>query len=333
MRFLHPIAAIPLGFCLLYAQEPDAWDFVPGERILLFDDYSDMPRGAAPPHWKVRGATMRLVEGRLAATDGQESILWPNITKWPKNFTIEMEVNIKPSAEDSAPPRTLDWSFLTSDDSWTMHAAFDLNTPNECSLLLEIAGGESQSQTCRIQTGLPNKIAIWSQGGRIRVYVNGERVVDINQVEFAFDKVSLRINGGSPLPVALGPVRIAESAPDFSQTLFSSGRYVSHGILFDVNSDQIKPESKPVLEQISDALLAQSALKLRIEGHTDSSGDPAKNLELSRRRAASVKSALVDLGVGADRLTNEGFGDTKPAAKNDTPQGRAENRRVEFVKI
>ena len=72
---------------------------------------------------------------------------------------------------------------------------------------------------------------------------------------------------------------------------------------------------------------------MRIEGHTDSSGDAAKNLDLSKRRAASVKGALVKLGIGADRLTTDGLGQTKPMAPNETPQGRAENRRVEFVKL
>jgi outer membrane protein OmpA-like peptidoglycan-associated protein len=85
---------------------------------------------------------------------------------------------------------------------------------------------------------------------------------------------------------------------------------------------------------IAEALAKQSALKLRIEGHTDSSGDAAKNLDLSKRRAESVKNALVSqFGIGADRLTTEGLGHTKPLGPNDTPQSRANNRRVEFAKI
>ena len=89
-----------------------------------------------------------------------------------------------------------------------------------------------------------------------------------------------------------------------------------------------------MLQQIAEALAAQPAVKLRIEGHTDSSGDPAKNLDLSKRRAEAVKNALVKQhNLAADRMTTEGLGDTKPTAKNDTPQGRAENRRVEFVKL
>jgi outer membrane protein OmpA-like peptidoglycan-associated protein len=113
----------------------------------------------------------------------------------------------------------------------------------------------------------------------------------------------------------------------------STGKYISHAIQFDTGSDQLRPESINVIKEVAAALQKQPALKLRIEGHTDSTGDAAKNLDLSKRRAESVKGALIRLGIGADRLTTEGLGQTKPMAPNDTPQGRAENRRVEFVKV
>jgi outer membrane protein OmpA-like peptidoglycan-associated protein len=136
------------------------------------------------------------------------------------------------------------------------------------------------------------------------------------------------------VPILITRVRIAESSPDFSKTILSSGRFVTHGIQFDVNSDQLRPESAPVLKMVADALAPNASLKLRIEGHTDSSGDAAKNLDLSKRRAESVKNALVTrYGIAADRLTTEGFGQTKPLSPNDTPQGKANNRRVEFVKM
>ncbi|HEY3439675.1 MAG TPA: OmpA family protein [Paludibaculum sp.] len=332
MRLATYVLFFVMGMGPLCAQEPDAWDFVPGEKLLLYDDYTDMPRGASPPHWKARGSAMRLVDGRLVAAPG-ETTLWPNITKWPSNFTIEMEADLKKSPNPDVPPRNVDWTFLAGEDTWTMHIGFGLSAEGGCEMLMEIADpGENQRSPCKIRSDKPNKFAIWSQDGRLRAYVNGDRILDMNQVKFKFDRVSLRIGPGE-VPFSLGPVRIAESMPDFSQSFFASGRYVTHGILFDVNSDQIKVESKPILNQIAEALAAQAAVRLRIEGHTDSSGDPAKNLDLSKRRAASVKAALVGLGVAADRLTPEGLGDTKPAARNDTPQGKAENRRVEFVKL
>jgi outer membrane protein OmpA-like peptidoglycan-associated protein len=128
-------------------------------------------------------------------------------------------------------------------------------------------------------------------------------------------------------------VRFAESIPDFSQIISSSGRYVTHGILFDTDSDKIKPESAPVIKQIVSGLEKNPNLKLLIEGHTDSVGDAAHNLDLSKRRAEAVRAVLISqFNVDASRLTSAGLGSTKPVDSNDTPQGRAQNRRVELVK-
>lgn len=74
-------------------------------------------------------------------------------------------------------------------------------------------------------------------------------------------------------------------------------------------------------------------LKFEIDGHTDNSGQSTHNLTLSQQRAASVKKQLVSMGIDASRLTTKGFGDTKPIADNNTPEGRANNRRVEFVRL
>jgi outer membrane protein OmpA-like peptidoglycan-associated protein len=128
-------------------------------------------------------------------------------------------------------------------------------------------------------------------------------------------------------------VRFAESTPDFSQVISSSGRYVSHGILFDTDSDRLKPESAPVIQTIAKGLETNPNLRLLIEGHTDSVGNAAHNKDLSKRRAEAVKAVLVSqFNVDASRLTTEGMGSSKPLDSNDTPQGRSQNRRVEFVK-
>jgi outer membrane protein OmpA-like peptidoglycan-associated protein len=116
--------------------------------------------------------------------------------------------------------------------------------------------------------------------------------------------------------------------------LTSSGRYIVRGIFFDTDSDRIKPESAPAIRQIAKTLEANPALKLLIEGHTDSTGDAAHNLDLSKRRGEAVKAVLVgQFQVDAGRLSSAGLGATKPVEPNDTPQGRAQNRRVELVKM
>ena len=104
-------------------------------------------------------------------------------------------------------------------------------------------------------------------------------------------------------------------------------------VMFDVDSDRIKPESAATIKMIASGLQSNSGSNFVIEGHTDSTGDAAHNMDLSQRRAEAVKSVLVaQFGIDGARLTTKGFGPTKPVASNNTPQGRAENRRVEFVR-
>jgi OOP family OmpA-OmpF porin len=179
------------------------------------------------------------------------------------------------------------------------------------------------------------KIALWVQNGRIRTFVNGEKMLDFNQVDLpAIDTVEIAHDFyGANTTIGYRMVRFAESAPDFSQTILSTGRYVTHGILFDTDSDCIKPESAPVIQGVAQALAGNAGLKLLIEGHTDSAGAAAHNLDLSKRRAEAVKAVLVSqFKIEGSRLSTAGLGATKPIDSNDTPQGRSQNRRVEFVK-
>ena len=106
-----------------------------------------------------------------------------------------------------------------------------------------------------------------------------------------------------------------------------------HRLHFDTDSDVVKPDSGSVLKMVAYALKKNPALKLLIEGHTDSIGEAPHNLDLSRRRADAVKKVLNgQFGVEEQRLATAGLGATKPLGTNDTPDGRANNRRVEFVR-
>ena len=114
--------------------------------------------------------------------------------------------------------------------------------------------------------------------------------------------------------------------------LASAGHVRIYGINFDVDSDHLRPDAKPALDELLGALKANPVWKISIEGHTDATGNAAHNLDLSQRRAAAVKTALVAAGIGGDRMTTSGFGQTKPIASNDSAIGRAQNRRVEVVR-
>jgi outer membrane protein OmpA-like peptidoglycan-associated protein len=179
------------------------------------------------------------------------------------------------------------------------------------------------------------QLAVWVQNGRIRVFTNGEKQLDFNQVDMPpIDSVEMAHDFyGANQAIGYRMVRFAESTPDFSQVISSSGRFVTHGILFDNDSDRLKQESAPVIQTIARGLETNPNLRLLIEGHTDSVGNASHNLDLSKRRAEAVKSVLVSqFKVDAARLTTAGLGATKPIGSNDTPLGRSQNRRVELVR-
>lgn len=149
---------------------------------------------------------------------------------------------------------------------------------------------------------------------------------------------------GWPHPAESRAVKIVYRCPEsatrasspisrLEQALAETGRVDVYDIYFDFNSDRIREESKPTLQEIAELLRKHIDWNLTIEGHTDSIGSDAANLELSRRRAASVKNVLVsDHGIGASRLSTGGHGETRPVDRNDTIEGRARNRRVELVR-
>jgi outer membrane protein OmpA-like peptidoglycan-associated protein len=132
----------------------------------------------------------------------------------------------------------------------------------------------------------------------------------------------------------IGELRVAEGKPDTRSKLITEGKFVTRGITFDVGSATIKAESYPVIKDIAGVLAENPEVKIKIIGHTDSDGNPASNLELSKKRAAAVAESLQrEFSIPSNRIITDGKGDTEPSEPNTTPQGKANNRRVEFVKL
>jgi len=189
------------------------------------------------------------------------------------------------------------------------------------------------------------RISISVNGTYVKAYVGGTRVLQdpdgverpIVRVGFRFDLLHGRREFRED-PEALDHqkmtnFRLAEGGKDVTEALTTDGRIVVHGIYFDTGSDVIRPESGGALRNVLQVIDGDPALKFRIEGHTDDQGGPKVNGPLSEKRAAAVKTWFVKQGVDAGRLTTVGLGATKPLQANSTAEGRANNRRVEFVKL
>jgi OmpA-OmpF porin, OOP family len=129
-------------------------------------------------------------------------------------------------------------------------------------------------------------------------------------------------------------IRIAAGAPDIRNKLLTEGKIISYGIYFDVNKDEVKPQSYGSLKEIATVLNENSSVRIKVVGHTDADGTDEANLNLSQRRAAAVKNELVKtFGIEASRIETDGKGEMQPVAANDTPSNKALNRRVEFIKL
>lgn len=313
-------------------------DFVPGEKTLFYDDFSDMAPDEPPPHWKARGDAATLMIGKqVRELDLKTTQLRSPRFDLPADFTFQATAKFPASGDGNGRPAT-NWYFETAqgqpalslyvnsdNNGQALHVTLDdikNNTLGDTAI-----AGINFSQLLRLD--------LWVQNGRLRMYVNGNRVTDVNQVTLPpLVQISLHTRPGTGKePVGLRKVRLAVSAPDFAKEILATGKYVTHGIHFDTNSAVLKPDSAPIIRQVADALIGDPNLKLEIDGYTDSIGNAQYNGKLSQQRAEAVLSVLVSqFGIDASRLTSNGFGAANPIGSNDTAAGRAENRRVEFIR-
>jgi OmpA-OmpF porin, OOP family len=181
-----------------------------------------------------------------------------------------------------------------------------------------------------------NHVIIWVQKRRVRIYHQGAKTLDVpTNLHQGIILNRFRFSGwnSNSLPM-ISNFKITTASPDNRSKLITEGKLVTYGITFDVNKADIKPESYGTLKNIADILKENAAVRVIITGHTDSDGDDALNLDLSKRRAEAVKNELSEsFAIDASRMETEGAGESKPLAPNDTPANKAQNRRVEFVKI
>lgn len=177
-------------------------------------------------------------------------------------------------------------------------------------------------------------IAISFNKRALKVYFDDQRLLNIPNVTEDPAGITIGANHSTPdKNQFIKNIRIAKGAVPLYDKVLTDGKFVTTGIKFDVNKATIKAESMGTINYVVKMMQDNPTLKFSAEGHTDSDGDEASNLKLSEARAKAVMDKLTELGIAKDRLTSKGHGESKPMAANDTSEGKAQNRRVEFVKF
>jgi OmpA-OmpF porin, OOP family len=315
------------------------YDFVPGARTIFFTDFTEDQVGNFPKRLTFKNGAMEVVEldgGQRALKASSYSILLiPLPEVLPQKFTVELDVINRDSKGVAANTFEITGGGALNDAKYT-RVGWGHNG-------LDASGGGVEGMSIMAKdadvtryVGHPASFRILGDGPALKLYADEKRLANIPNGGFQRGRtLALYLQGrdDEKNAVYVTRIRVAESNKDIYDELSASGRWTTQGILFETGKSDLKPESTPTLKAIAAALKGHPDLKVEIQGHTDNVGSAASNLTLSQARAEAVKAALEsDYAVSGDQLTAKGLGDTKPVAKNTTPEGRANNRRVEIVK-
>lgn len=346
----------------IQAQTPDfkaysKFDFVAGEKVVAFENFEQDQIGDFPAKWNTNGSgevvTIEGLTGRWLKINSNTSAFPTFVNNLPENFTLEFSVAANPELNYAArfisiifTPNTEPKKLFTANFPSRVRASFTPLKGGRGKTSVDMYGADSKAIAHNEITSdkfcLPQKsvvkVSVWRQKTRMRIYLDEEKVWDLPTAFDASVGYKKVVFGTSNLianmAFYISDVRLAIGAPDTRSKLITDGKFTTTGILFDSNSDKIKAESYGILKQIATVLQENPDVKVRIIGHTDSDGDDAKNLDLSKRRAAAVKANLnSEFSIESSRLQTDGKGETQPVAPNTTPEGKANNRRVEFIKL
>lgn len=286
-------------------------------------------------------------EGRWLGINQKGTVLIDAIKSLPENATLEFDVGYL--GENTCRLDDFGIKFFT-DKSREMgihytDGSFILVHPGECpstSIVVRQKGKvllrNKNDMLAWNGTADPfAKIELWRQKSRLRVYINQEKVWDIPRFFSETDKpymVGFYHNFYEEITLLVRNIRIATAGADTRSALLTEGKFSTNEILFDTNSDKIEPESNTIIKEIGEVLVQNPSLKIKIVGHTDSDGDNAANLALSKKRAEAVKMRLIyGFGINETRISADGKGESEPLNNNNTPEEKAQNRRVEFIKV
>jgi OmpA-OmpF porin, OOP family len=360
-KFMSLLLVSSISVCLSFGQNDQDfktysnYDFVPGSKVIFFDDFSQGSIGDFPSMWNSNASgeiiKTNIFEGKWFKMNTDGNFFLNDGLNTAENFTIEYDVflttesgsgdvirlTIMGTEEDDMFPNPLgaglfgiDIEFATVDSGVGEFSFRSFDNDKNTSF-----SGKYSKEEDLFKFNKLYRISIWVQKTRLRLYVDQKKVFDVQRAFPANSKVNqLRFTTFYECAVNISNFRIANAMEDNRSKLLTEGKIISYGIYFNVGKDVVKPESYGSIKEIAGILKDNPEVKVQIVGHTDSDGNAASNKDLSVRRAANVKNVLVkEFGISADRLETAGKGQEEPIAPNTSSENKAKNRRVEFIKL
>lgn len=330
------------------------FDFVPGDKQLFFDDFGNDFIGDFPAKWNTNagGEVVTLGDSPqkwLDIKSGFNIYYIPDVPQLPEEYTIEFDLaavgldrqtsstaqlRVSLSDNDKFQPGN---NFAFAEIPFCQYAAIGVTIENRINGKREIRSTVKADLRDEILENPHISIAVNKQ--RFRLWVNEVKYIDVPRLVAngaVLHTVKFLANGfkDGKERVFISNLKVAEGGVDLRRKLIADGKISTNGILFDSGSANIQPQSMGIIRQISQVLIQERNMNLNIVGHTDSDGDDASNLDLSKKRAEAVKNALVNIyNIDTSRLQTDGKGESEPVGDNGTVEGKAQNRRVEFIKI
>ncbi|WP_321439200.1 OmpA family protein [uncultured Bacteroides sp.] len=325
------------------------YDFVPGDKIIFFEDFSQDLIGDFPAQWTGNSTgevkKLNIAPGNWLHMNGKDAVYcYTKKIAFPDNFIFEFDfvpdkdysrgtmLNIY--EDDPARPQEI------NDDAWPgLHGLKIIIAENEWETIGYKSGSENltgSSNTNPVIAEKVNHVIIWVQKRRVRIYHQGAKVLDIPTNIHSTTKFNKIVFNGwdrNSHPYITN-LKVTTASPDTRSKLLTEGKVISYGIYFDSGKDIVKPESYGSIREIANVLNENPTVRIKVTGHTDSDGDDALNLDLSKRRAANVKQYLIDeFKIDGSRIETDGKGESAPIADNNSAENKAKNRRVEFTKL
>lgn len=328
-----------------------ASDFVPGNVIIFEDDFSKDQQGDFPAAWDTNGAgEITFINNEKWLRLGGKSTYIP-LTKetLPENYTVEFDL-----LTNGLDGKTSSQAFLTllihENAGFTRSKNWCMAELSVCQFIGNqgvVEKVENNKRQLRNQIGKDYRKAINGKSHisiavnktRMRVWLNDNKLVDVPRLVpneanvFKIAVRGLRDEAGID-DVFITNFNIAKTGEDNRSKLITEGRLSTNAILFESGSATLKSESYPTIREIANVLQDNPEVRIKIIGHTDSDGPENTNDTLSRKRAEAVKQAMQNAyGIDSSRMQTDGMGERQPITPNTSPSGKAQNRRVEFIKI